>query len=234
MDKENQMELKEKNEIELKEKNNIEWYDNPNLITTIGIITLILVIVLSQSFAVKNNMSSNEILRSLLNHNSIYLVGLLYFVPLKTKSGKKYFDFFNLFFVLIYGIFTITSILTVIQSFGLTSIVNLCINIMLLTYMVHSLLYNTRIWKEFKLENSPFNEIKNINYFYTVIILSVVSLTVNLIQASTFDGAFLSILGTIYIMILSRYIYLYKEHINKKMMEKSAKKKSTKKKKGEA
>ena len=94
MDKENQIELKEKNEIEIKEKNNIEWYDNPNLITTIGIITLVLVIVLSQSFAVKNNMSSNEILRSLLNHNSIYLVGLLYFVPLKTKSGKKYFDFF--------------------------------------------------------------------------------------------------------------------------------------------
>lgn len=211
-----------KNEQEIKSKTNeVEWYDNPNFITTLAISVLALLIILSQSFAVKNHMDTNAILKDLFNHNSIYLVGLLYFIPLKTKTGKKYFNFLNLFLILIYAIFTVTSILTIIQSFGLTSLVTLGLYIVFLIYMVHSLLYNTRIWKEFKLKNSPLNDISNMNYFYTIIILTVILLTINLIQASTFDGAILSFIVAIYTSLLARYIYLYREHVNKKNNKKA-------------
>lgn len=206
----------EKEKIQKKEAAIVEWYDNPNSITTLSIISLFLIIVLSQSFAVKNNIGSNAILRNLLNHNSIYLVGLLYFIPLKTRVGKKYFNFLNLFLILIYTIFTITSVLTIIQSLSLTSLVTLGIYAMFLIYMIHSLLCNTRIWKEFRLDKSPFNDISNLNYFYTIVILGIILLTIDLIQTSTFDGAVISMLVTIYIILLSRYIYLYKDYVNKK------------------
>lgn len=205
-----------KEKVKRKQIEMVAWYNNPNLITTFSIIILVLIIVLSQSFAVKNAIGASNILRNLLNHNSIYVVGLLYFIPLKTKTGKKYFDFLNVFMIIIYGIFTATSILTVIQSFGLISLVTLGVNVVFLIYMIHSLLYKTRIWQEFKLQNSPLNDVQNINYFYTIIILSIIVLTVNLIQTSTIDGAILSALVTIYEILLARYIYLYKEHVEYK------------------
>lgn len=203
-----------------KEVQAVEWYDNPNLITTLAIVSLALIIVLSQSFAVKNNMGSQAILRSLLNHNSIYLVGLLYFIPLKIKLGKKYFNFLNLFLILIYAIFTITSILTIIQSLSLTSLITLGLYLVFLIYMIHSLLYRTRIWTEFKLEKSPFNDISNMNYFYTIVILAVTLLTIDLIQATSFDGALLSFLVTVYTALFARYIYLYRNHSIKKAEKK--------------
>ncbi len=211
---------KEENK-EVKKTKVIEWYDNPNIITTLAIIALGFIIILSQSFAVKNDIGSTAILRNLLNHNSMYIVGLLYFIPLKTKTGKKYFNFFNLFLILIYAIFTMTSILTIIQSFGLISLINLGINIIFLVYMIHSLLYQTRIWKEFKLEKSPLNDISNINYFYTIVILEIILLTINLIQAATLEGTIVSLLVTSYMILFARYIYLYKEHTSKKTLKSS-------------
>ena len=210
-------------EKEKKEIVRTEWYDNPNFITTIAIIGLVLIIILSQSFAVKNNLNTNDILRSLLNHNSIYILGLIYFIPLKTVSGKKYFNYLNIFLILIYAIFTVTSILTIVQSFGFNSLFGLGINIVFLFYMIHTLLRNTKVWKEFKLEKSPFNEISNSNYFYAIVIISVILLTVNLIEASTFDGAVLSILGTCYTWVLARFIYLYRVHVENLPVKKTKK-----------
>ena len=50
-----------------------EWYDNPNLITTMLIGVIILSILLSQSFAIRNHLDTATIFRSILNHNSLYL-----------------------------------------------------------------------------------------------------------------------------------------------------------------
>ena len=79
--------------IEEKKKNEIEWYDNPNLITSFIIGLIALIVILSQSFAINNHLSAMEILSSILNHNIVYLLMCVYFVALKTKPGKKYFDF---------------------------------------------------------------------------------------------------------------------------------------------
>lgn len=213
----------EKAEVKKEEKNIIDWYDNPNLITSFAIAVLFIIIVLSQSFAVQTNLGTNDILRSLLNHNSIYLLGLIYFIPLKTISGKRYFNYLNIFLIIVYGIFTITGILTIIQSFGITSLVNLGINVILFIYMIHTLLRDSRLWKEFKLDNSPLNEISNEWYFYAIVVLTVVLLTINLINTTTIAGAVVSFFGFCYTVILDRYIYLYRIHIDKDIKVKEAK-----------
>lgn len=210
-----------KSDSKVIEKINIkDWYNNPNIITNMAIIILSLIIILSQSYAVQNNLGADNILRSLLNHNSIYLLGLIYFIPLKTKIGKKYFNYFNLFLILIYAIFTITGVLTFIQSFGITSLITLCINVVILAYMIHTLLRDCRIWKDLKLEKSPLNDIHNINYFYAIIILAIVLLTINLIETLTVAGAVISLLGCGYSCIIARYIYLYRIHVESKNIKK--------------
>lgn len=196
------------------EKVEKEWYDNPRIITNIAISFIVLMLLLSESFAVKNNLSTANILRNLLNHNSIYLIWLIYFVPLKMNSLKKYFHYLNLFLVVVYFIFSLTSILTIIRSFGITSLISLFLNIIILIYIIHVLLKNTRIWKDLKLESSPFNEISNDNYFYAIIILASILLIVNLINVVSFDGVVLSLIGTAYYFAISRYLYLYQVHLD--------------------
>ena len=73
-----------------------EWYDNPDLITTMLIGVIILSIILSQSFAIRNHLDTGTILRSILNHNSLYLLALVYFIFIKTKIEKRYFHFLNI------------------------------------------------------------------------------------------------------------------------------------------
>ena len=197
----------------MEDKRGKEWYDNSNIITTIAIAILTLTIVLSQSYAVKNNLSTNDILRNLLNHNTLYIIGLMYFIPLKTKTGKKYFNYLNLFLIIIYLIFTVTSFLSILRSFGLTSLISLGINIVFLIYMSHVFLKKTRFWKEFKLEKSPFNEFKNENYYYVQIILAILLLIIDLINSTNIDGVVLSLVGMIYTIILARYIYIYEVHL---------------------
>ncbi len=194
-------------------KNERKWYDNSNIITTISITILTLIILLSQSYAVKNNLSTNDILRNLLNHNTLYIIGLLYFIPLKTKTGKKYFNYLNLFLILIYLIFSLTSVLSIIRSFGLTSLITLGINLVFLIYMIHVFLRKTRFWKDFKLASSPFNELKSEYYFYSEITLAIILFIINLIASTNVDGIILSIVATMYTMLLSRYIYTYSVYL---------------------
>lgn len=195
------------------------WYNNASIIINVMIGLIFLIIILSQSFAVNHNLSTNDIFRSLLNHNSFYLIILVYFIFLKTKFGKKYFNFLNLFLILLYTITSVTSLLTIFQSFSLISLLSFSLHIILLVYMFHTFLMDTRIWKDFKLEQSPFNDVLNDNYFYSIVILSIIFLTVNLIEASTFDSAILAILDCVYSILISRYIYLYREYLKNKGKE---------------
>mgnify|MGYP001624598965 FL=1 len=106
--------------MEIKKKQvEVEWYDNPGIVTNIIIALIAVIIILSQSFAINNNLSTETILRSIINHNSVYLIVLVYFVALKTKIGKKYFDFLKWFLILLYFIIGLIFILTLFQSFSL-------------------------------------------------------------------------------------------------------------------
>jgi len=196
-----------------KKENQVKWYESGNAITTLIIITILATIFCSQSFAVIGT-SDFSVFTSVINHNSLYLVALIYFVLLKTRSGKKYFNYLNALLAFFYFIATITSLLTVIQSFSLNTILEFLKNVVLLLYLFHTLFRDTRVWKELKLGNSPFNEIKNDSYYYALFVLVVFGLVVNLISTVVISGLFVSILDALYILLFGRYIYLYHEYLD--------------------
>ena len=208
-----------------KRKKDLEWYDNPNMIVTLLLGLNIAVIILSQAFAIKSNLSGMEMFRTILNHNSIYIMLLVYFAFLMTKFGKKYFNFLNIILIIFYALVMIASLLTVFQSFGLSSLVSLLLYLIIFIYLVGTFIRDTRLWQELDLGKIPFDEVTNDWYFYAIILLSVVYLAVNLISADTFDGIVLSTLGTICIMLFARYIYLYKAYLESKKIKKGGKEK---------
>ena len=187
---------------------NEKWYNSANTITSIIIGVILLIIIISQSFAFGNN-SSFELFTSIINHNSIYLFILIYLVLLKLPAGKSYFNYLNVFLIFIYFITTTTSFLTMIQA----------LNILLLIYLVHTLMRDTRIWREFYLSKSPFNELPNDFMFYSIMGVSLVLLAVNLISTVAIRGVILSTLDTIYIILMARYVYLYRKYLDKKKID---------------
>lgn len=200
----------------MEEKNkNIKWYDSGNMITNLILLTIFLIIVVSQSFAI-NGESSLALFSSVINHNTIYLLVFVYFLCLKFKFGKKYFDYMNLILVFIYFISTFTSFLTIVQSFSLSTVLNFIVNFIIVVYLIHTMFRDTGYWKEYKLGNSPFNELTNEWYFYSVLVLGVFSLCVSLISTVEVSGVVLSLLDFIYVCLFGRYIYLYREYLDKK------------------
>lgn len=197
-------------------KNTVEWYDNPNVITTFIIGLIALIILLSQSFAIKNNLSPLNMLGSILNHNIMYLLVGIYFIALKTKVGKRYFDFLNMFLIVLYTLEAITSLLTVFQSFGLASLLIFAIDILILIYLFHTMLRNTVLWKSASIDKSPFNEITNNGYFCTIVILAITLLAVDLVSSTSLDGTILSLLDTSFTCLFVRYIFLYGDYLDSK------------------
>lgn len=206
-----------------------DWYDSPNIITYIMIGLLIILIILSQSFAIQNHLAATDILRSILNHNSIYALTLIYFILIRTKVGKRYFDYLNIILGLLYILMSIASVFTIFQSFGLSSLLGLSINVLMTIYFFYSFISCTEIGKELRLEKSPIAEINNSQYFYFLVSLLTINLVVDLIAATNFDSVVLSLLGVMYELLFSRYIYLYKEFHESK--EKVITKEDTKKEK---
>lgn len=193
----------------------IEWYDNPNFISNLMIVLIFSIIICSQSFAIGDN-NSLQLFGSIINHNTVYILVLIYFLSLKTTMGKKYFNYLNLFVIFIYLVNTITSFLTVIQDFSLSTVLSFSIVFVLFIYIIHTFLRDTRLWKDFNMTDSPFNELTNDWYFYTLIVLSTGLLIVKLISTLLFSGVILSIFDCLYIVILGRYIFLYRDYLDDK------------------
>lgn len=189
-----------------------KWYDNGFIIDLLIIFVIFLIIISSQSFA--NGELSFALFSSVINHNSIYLLVLVYFILLNFSFGKKYFNYLNIFLIFIYFITTVTSFLTVVQSFSLAVALTFMLNFLLFVYLSHTLLRGTRFWKEFHLSSSPFNELTNIGVFYAVVVISVFLLAVNLISTVAIRGVIITVLDTSYYLLLGRYIYLYCNYLD--------------------
>lgn len=207
-----------------KVKEETEWYDNANIITNSIIFLIILIMILSQSFAINNNLSTVNIFRNIINHNINYVLVLVYFISLKTKAGKKYFNFLNLFLVALYFIFMVTSVLSVFQAVSLQSLLSVAIKVIMFFYLLLSMFRDTSYFKELNISKFPLDEFNNEWYFNAQVILSILLLAVNLVLVSSVDGAFLAILDCFYILLLSRYVYLYREYLEYKDFSKSVKK----------
>ena len=118
------MNLEEKKDSEL-------WYDNPSIVTWLIILIISIIILSSQSFSINSNVDALRMFQDVLNHNITYMIALVYFVSLKTKFGKKYFDYINLVMIVVFFILFVTSILTVFQSFNLATLLSLAIHTLL-------------------------------------------------------------------------------------------------------
>lgn len=202
----------------MEKKSKMKWYDNASTITTLLIGIILIIIVCSQSFVAPTNFSI-ELFESILNHNSVYLLVLIYFCFIKFPVGKKYFNYFNVFLIFIYFLAMITSFLTVIQSFSLNTILSFIENFLFVLYMVHTLFRDTRLWKEFNIHRSPFNELSNDWYYYSIVVVSCGLLAVNLISTVVIRGVIISILDCFYILLLGRYIYLYHDYLDEKELD---------------
>ena len=210
-------------------KNNKEkdWFDSPRMVTYVIIGLLIVLIILSQSFAINSQLGTSDIIRSILNHNSIYVLTLIYFVMLHFKVGKKYFDHLNVIMLIFFGLITLASMFTVFQSFGLASLLQLGINILFTIYFLYAFISNTVIGKELHLSTSVIVELKNEQYFYLITTLLVVHLVVALINSTSFESIVISLLEVLFYFLFARYISLYKEYDDMKIS--SSKKKRVKK-----
>jgi hypothetical protein len=191
-----------------------KWYDDGDTVTSAIIGIIIAVIICSQSLA--NGELSFALFSSVINHNSIYLLVLIYFILIKFSVGKKYFNYFNIFLIFIYFIATLTSLLTVIQSFSLTPALTFIMNFIVLLYLTHTLFRDTVIWTDFHLSKSPFNELTNEWFFYAMFVISIILLAVNLISTVVVSGVVVAVLDTIYYILFGRYIFLYREFLDRK------------------
>ena len=195
----------------------LKWYDDATWITRLVIGTILLTIVCSQSFA--SGELTFTLFSSVINHNSIYLLILIYFILIQFPIGKKYFNYLNIALISIYAITAITSCLTMIQSFTLITVLSFSLQFVFMIYLIHTMLRDTRFWKEFHLFNSPFNEMENETTYYIVCILSTVLLIVNLISTVVVSGVVISFLDMVYYLLFGRYIYLYHEYLDKHKLD---------------
>ena len=205
------MENKKENEIKKE-----GLFDNANKLVNLIIVLILIIILLSQTWAINGNLSTNMVIRSILNHNSFYFLLLIYFLGVKLYIGKMYFNYLNLFLMVLYLINTVTSIFTLVQTFTLNSLLLVLINIVIFIYLFHTMLRGTRVWKDYKLKNSPFNEISNDWYYNFLFIVPTILFIVNLISAVSLSGCALYLLDYIYILLFARYIYLYREFLDSK------------------
>lgn len=209
----------------MNKSNERDFFDSPNMITYILIGLLVVLIILSQSFAIQSHMEAGDIFRSIINHNSVYLVSLIYFVLIKVKFGKKYFDYLNVTMFVFYLLTTFASLFTIFQSFGFYSILNLAFNVLITLYFGYSFFTSTVIGKDLRLSDSPLSEINNGQYYYILIGIIAISLIVSLVSVNSFEDVVVYLLEAMYQFMFVRYVYLYKEYIERKELEASKEKK---------
>ena len=190
------------------------WYDNPKFVINIVTLLLIGIMVYSQSISSSSDLTGWDLFRNIMNVNLLYMIVLIYFILIRFKFGKKYFNYINFFLILLYFFITVTQLLSIISSFDLLSLLVLLISLTLFIQMSHTFLRGTISWKEFSLEKSPFNEIKANNYFIIIFILSTLYLVINLISSGKFEGVVLTLFISLYYIFLSRYIYLYSNYLD--------------------
>lgn len=196
-----------------------DFFDSPSMITYILIGLLVVLIILSQSFAIQSHMGVGDVFRSIINHNSIYLVSLIYFILIRVKFGKKYFDYLNVIIFVFYLLTTFASLFTIFQSFGFDSLLNLAFNVLITLYFGYSFFTRTVIGRDLKLSDSPLSEINNGQYYYLLIGIIAISLIVSLVSVNSFEDVVVYLLEALYQFMFVRYIYLYKEYVERKEHE---------------
>lgn len=204
----------------MKNENNLnqKWYNNELNISNIMITLIAIIIIFSQAFAIREDLFSG-LLGSVINHNSFYFLILAYFIVIKFNFGKKYFNYLNIILIFLYSFIAFTSLLTVVQAFSLNTMLVFTLNFVFAIYLIHTFFRDTILWKELRLSNSPFNELTNEWLFNCVLLVSVFLLLVQLISTVDVRGVVISVLDMLYYVFFARYIFLYRDFLDKKKVD---------------
>ena len=132
---------------------------------------------------------------------------------------RQYFDYLNVIIFAFYLLTTFASLFTIFQSFGFDSILNLAFNVLITLYFGYSFFTRTVIGKDLKLSDSPLAEINNGQYYYLLIGIIAISLIVSLVSVNSFEDVVVYLLEAIYQFMFVRYIYLYKEYVERKELD---------------
>jgi len=197
-------------------KKELSWYNNPSLLTSLILLDLFLILIFSQSLGIGSQLTAQELFRNIINLNTSYVLVFIYFLLLNFRVGKRYFNTLNLILILLYFIITITSFLSIFHVFNIFSCLMFGLNFVLFIQMFHVLLRDTRIWDDFGLSKSPFNEIHSDSYFYIISILSILYLAINLVFTSEFDSVVIILFVSIFYMFFSRFLMLYSNYLDSK------------------
>jgi len=206
-----------------------DWYDEPDVLTTVLLSVIGLILILSQTHAIRNHLGLFEMIKSLINYSSVYIFFLAYFSLLKTKIGKKYFNLLNLILAIMYAILFIGSFFSFIQFFKLETLVVFLQTGAIFIYLVKVLLEETSLYKRLGLTRIPFDKINNDAYFYGVSLLVILNMTVTLFDTKVFYSVVLVVLETLFLIGFARYLYLYQAYKNEKKKVTHRKKKKEEK-----
>lgn len=190
----------------------IVWYNNPVIVSNLVLLVVVLIIIFSQSLGIYSDIKAWEVFKNVINLNSIYILVFLYFISIKTKFGRKYFNYLNVILIFIHLLIAITSFLSLIQQLTIVSFILFVINIFLFLFQVHTLLKDTNIWNEFNLFKSPFNEVEYDFFFIVITLLSILYFVINMVITNEFSSVVLTLFITIYNILFSRFLLLYGNH----------------------
>ena len=108
-------------------KKEVSWYDNANFVTNLILVVLALILISSQSLGGSSDLTAWDLFKNVINVNILYVLVLVYFILLKFKFGKRYFNHLNVLLILLYFIIFITSFLSIFKAFDLIPFLKLLI-----------------------------------------------------------------------------------------------------------
>jgi len=189
-----------------------DWYDDPNILTTVIALILGLILILSQTYAIRNHLGLWYMIRSLINYSSVYVILLAYFILLKTKVGKRYFVLMNIILGFMFAILSLGSIFSMIQFFKLETIFTFLQNTLVFFYFVKVLWRDTKLYSMFGFSKIPFDKVTNDYYFYGISALFILGMILSFVDRPPFDSFVLLLLQTLFFIGFVRYLYLYQEY----------------------
>ncbi len=196
-----------------------DWYDDPNILTTVMLFILGLILILSQTYAIRNHLGLWYMIRSLINYSSVYVILLAYFILLKTKVGKRYFVIMNVILGGMFAILSLGSVFSMIQFFKLETIFSFLQNTCVFFYFVKVMGKDTNLYFKLGFSKIPFDKVTNDYYFYGISALYILGMVLSFVDKPPFDTFVLLLLQTIFFIGFVRYLYLYQEYLDERELD---------------
>ena len=184
--------------------NNIALFKDPYKLSNLALVGLLVYIIISIMY----NYISDLGLLDLIKNDFFYLILTAYFILIKTKVGKKYFSYMNIALAAVLTFNFVASFFNILTTFNFTTVFSLVVDFLLCGYFINSFFY--KYTKKLDL-------LKKFNNTLIFYVLSLVLIVLYFMLCFKYYGEvhIIKMIGYILqlliLIILSRYIYLYKK-----------------------